>query len=118
MAAITQTNGVTTSDRAVNLTRTALGASDTLTYTVGGNQMLALYNTTASPVVVTLTGTAPTTLAPTRYGGDVTTSGGKAVTVPASGFTIVNLDKIGAFLDGTGTVTVTGGTGVTAVLFV
>lgn len=117
MAVITQTNGVASADRAVNLTRTALGASDTLTYVQGGNQMVGMYNTTASPVVVTFTGTAPVTLAPQGYGGDVSTSGGKAITVPASGFTILNLDDIYNFIAGNGTVTVSGGTGVTAVLF-
>ena len=117
MAALTQVSA-TTSDRAVNLTRLALGASDTLTYVSGGNQYVGLYNTTASPVVVTFAGTAPVTLAPTGYGGDVSTSGGKAITVPASGFTLLNLDDIAAFLAGTGSVAVTGGTGVTAVLFV
>ncbi len=117
MAALTQVSA-TTSDRAVNLTRLALGASDTLTYVSGANQYVGMYNTTASPVVVAFTGTAPTTLTIQGYGGDVSTSGGKAITVPASGFTLLNLDDIGAFLTGTGTVTVTGGTGVTAVLFV
>lgn len=117
MAVITQTNGVTTSDRAVNLTRTALGASDTLTYVQGGNQFIGMYNTTGSPVVVTFTGTAPVTLTPAGYGGDVSASGGKAVTVPATGFTLLNLDDIYNFIAGNGTVTVSGGTGVTAVLY-
>lgn len=121
MAAIAQTNGVTTSDRAVTLTRTALGASDTLAYTFGGNQMVMLYNTTASPVIVTFTGTNPVSLAPPGFGGDVSTSGGKAITVPASGLVMVNLDDIYAFIAGanagSGTVTVSGGTGVVAALF-
>lgn len=116
MAVIAQTSGVFSSDRAINMTRTALGASDTLTYVDGGGQVLFMYNTTASPVVVTLTGSAPVALTVPGLGGDVTTSAGKAVTVPASGSTYLNLDKIKAYLGGNGTVTVTGGTGVTVAL--
>jgi len=56
-----------------------------------------------------------------RY-GVVSAAGGKAVTVPASGQTLLNLDDIGAYLDSAvptgGTVTVTGGVGVTAALYV
>lgn len=116
MAALAQTTGVFTSDRDVTLTRLALGASDTLTWQDGGGQYLILFNTTASPVVVTLVGTAPTTISPPGYGGDISTSAGKAITVPANGAKMVNLDDIRAFLTGTGVVTMTGGTGVTAML--
>lgn len=116
MAVIAQTSGVFSSDRAINMTRTALGASDTLTYVAGGAQTLFMHNTTASPVVVTFTGSAPVALTVPGLGGDVVTSAGKAVTVPASGNTFLNLDKISAYLGGTGTVTVTGGTGVSVTL--
>lgn len=121
MAVITQTQNVTSASTAVNVTRTTLSASDTLTYVLGANQFLSLFNTTASPVVVTLTGTAPVTaLVVNRY-GVVSAAGGKAITVPASGQTIINLDDIGAYLDGVvgaSVVTVTGGVGVTAALYV
>lgn len=116
MAVITQTNGVSTSNGPINVTRTTLTASDTLTYQFGGAQVLELYNTTASPVVVTLVGSAPTPVTPDGYGGTVSTSAGKAVTVPASGWTVLSLDTISAFLAGSGTVTATGGTGVIAAL--
>ena len=120
MAVIVQTNGVTdsASNGPVNATRTTLTASDTLTYAQGGAQVLMLYNTTASPVAVTLVGTAPTTLYPAGYGGSISTASGKVVTVPASGLTFLELDDISAFLTGTGAVTVTGGTGLVAALYI
>lgn len=120
MATIVQTTGVkgSNSNGAVNLTRTALTASDTLTFQNGGGQTLSLYNTTASPVVVTLTGSAPSPIVPAGYGGSISTSAGKAVTVPASGWTSLELDDIWPYLDGSGAVTVTGGTGLVAALFI
>lgn len=117
MAVITQTNGVVTSDRAINVSRTALGASDTLTWQLGAKQALYLHNTTGSIVTVNLVGSAPTTLSPPGYGGNISTSAGKDVAVPANGATLVPLDAISPFLTGTGTVTATGGTGVVATLF-
>ena len=118
MAVITQTNGVVASGAPVNVTRTALTTSDTLTFVRGSNQRLFLYNTTASAVTVTLTGTAPVSLTPAGYGGTISTAGGKAITVPASGTTFFELDDIWAFIEGNGTVTVTNGTGLTAHLYV
>lgn len=111
MAVITQTtfNGVTTP---VTITRTSLSASDTLTYTSGGNQVLVLYNTTASPVTVTITGSTATTISPAGYGATVSVASGIAIVVPASGTKAVCLDKISAYLSGN--ITVTGGVGVDA----
>lgn len=117
MALITQTNNAKSSTAAFNLTVTTLTASDTLVFSSGAGQVLQLFNTTASPVVVTLTGDTPTALSPAGYGGTVTTTGGKAVTVPASGWTYVHLDAISAFITGTNPVAVTGGTGVKAALY-
>lgn len=118
MAVIALTTGVLSqgSNGPTNVTRTTMTASDTLTYVQGAGQMLMLYNTTASAVNVTLVGSAPTPLTPEGYGGTVSTSSGKVITVPASGWTVVELDDIWAFLTGTGTVTLTNGTGLTAAL--
>jgi hypothetical protein len=115
MAAITQTNAL---DQGVpvNITRTVLSASDTLTYFAGSKQQLFLFNTTASPVTVTLVGSGATTISPAGYGGTISVAAGKAIVVPASGSTLVDLDDISAYL--VGNVTVTGGTGVTAHLYV
>jgi hypothetical protein len=116
MAVIAQTNGVKDSGAPTTVARTVLSASDTLTYTQGAGQILALYNTTASLVTVTLTGSAVQTITPPGYGGTISTAGGKAIGVPASSTVFVDLDDIFAYLQGT--VTVTGGTGVTAHLYV
>lgn len=118
MAVIAQTVGVTNGSTPVNLTRVTLTASDTLTYSSGAKQMLILTNPTASVITATLVGTAPEAVLVPRYGGTVSTSGGKAIAIPANGATAVPLDTIGAFLAGNGTVTVTGGTGAYASLYV
>lgn len=111
MAAITQ-NTVSGVNGAVNLTLTTLGASDTLTYSSGSGQYLFFYNTTASPVIATVVGAGATTISPAGLGGTVSTASGKAITVPASGATIVKLDVISAYL--VGAITITGGTGLLA----
>lgn len=118
MAVITQTQGVKTASVPVNATVRALSASDTLTYVPGAGQTLELANTTGSIVTVTLTGSAPDTTVPVSGYGSVSAAGGKAVAVPANGWTVVPLDAIAHYLAGTGTVTVTGGTGVNAILYV
>jgi hypothetical protein len=115
MAVITQTSSVKGSGIPAQLARSVLTASDTLTYSQGSRQVLILFNTTASPVPVTLTGSAATTVTPPGFGGTVSVAAGKVVTVPASSTTHVELDDIYAFLQGT--VTVTGGTGLTAHLY-
>jgi hypothetical protein len=102
----------------VNVTRLTMTASDTLTFTQGARQTLVLYNTTASPVTATLTGNAmPANIPVDGVGGVFTLTGGKGITVPASGATVVDLDDIYQYLAG-GTVTITGGTGLVAMLFV
>lgn len=111
MAVITATT--VNSNAPFNPTRTTLSASDTLAY-VGNGQELHLHNTTASPVVVTITGSTATTISPSGYGGTISVASGKAITVPASGNTVLYLDAIAAYL--AGSVTVTGGVGVTATL--
>lgn len=116
MAAITQTIPATAVNGPVNITRTVLGASDTLTYNQGSKQQLFLFNTTAAAVNVTITGSLATTISPEGYGGTLSVAGGKVITVPASGSTLVDLDDLSAFL--VGSVTLTNGTGLTAHLYV
>lgn len=110
MAAITATSTRVSGDFVV--TETALGASDTLSYTAGGRQILALRNPTGSPVVVTIDGSGGTTISPSGYGGTLSVASGKAITVAGGTTRAVNLDTISAFCQGT--VAVTGGTGVYA----
>lgn len=96
-----------------NPTKTILGASDVLTFTAGTNQMLVMYNITASPVVVTIDGASGTTVSVPGAGATtVSVASGLDVTVPADGFTVVRCDTIPAYLNGV--VAVTGGTGVIA----
>lgn len=114
MAVITQTSA-TDGNQPATLTRIALSASDTLTYVQGSKQTMFLYNTTAALVTVTFTGSAATSISPPGYGGSISVAGGKAIAVPANGSVLLELDDIYAYLQGT--VTVTGGTGVTAHLY-
>ena len=96
-------------------TKTILSAADTLVYTADVGQKLEMYNITASPVVVTIDGSAGTTVTVPGTGGTtLSVASGLAVTVPANGFQVVHLDKISAFCQGT--VAVTGGVGVIAML--
>jgi hypothetical protein len=118
MAVITQTQGVVTGYGSVNVTRTALSASDTLTFVKGSHQILSLYNTTAALVTINAKGSAPSALNPDGYGKALVTTAGYDIAVPANGWTIIDLDDIWAFLDGNGTVTLLTGTGVTAALYV
>lgn len=115
MAALTIT---TRSANPQNATVNTLSASDTLAYVAGKNMELELRNTTASPVVVTVRGSTATSVTVGGTGGatfDV--SSGKAITVPGViGATArVPLDSLSAYLKGS--ITVTGGTGVTAVVW-
>lgn len=114
MAAITQTV-VRGTNGPITVTRTALTGTDSLVYVQNSGQVLELYNTTASPVTVTIDGSTSSTISPPGYGGTVDVSAGKAIVVGASATVAVRLDTISAFLSGV--VAVTGGTGVTAHLY-
>ena len=94
-------------------TKTVLGASDVITFNSGANQILVMYNITASPVVVTIDGSTGTTVSVPGAGADTySVAAGLAVTVPADGFKVVRLDTVSAYCQGT--VALTGGTGVIA----
>lgn len=114
MAAITQVQ-VTGVNTPVTATRTVMSASDTLTYSSGTGQKLVLFNTTASPIVLTITGSTATTVSPAGLGGTVSVASGFAVTVGASATVVVQLDAISAYLQGN--ITATGGVGLTAHLY-
>lgn len=98
----------------VNPTKTTLTASDTLTYNTARQQLLLLQNTTGAIVNVTIDGNGGTTVAVPGY-GSVDVSAGKVIAVPANGQTAVKLSAISVYLQGT--IAVTGGVGVTAMLF-
>jgi hypothetical protein len=116
MALLSTQSGVSSSTAPVTVTQYTLTSSDTFAYTQGAKQSLSLLNGTASPVTVTLTSNAPQSLFVAGY-GTISTSAGKSVTVPANGRVHVPLDSISAYLvGGTGVVTMTNGTGLTAAL--
>lgn len=96
-------------------TTTILGASDVITFNSGTNQILIMYNITAAQVVVTIDGSSGTTVALATLGLGSTTvsvSSGMTAAVPANSFAAIRLDTISAYC--TGTVAITGGTGVIA----
>lgn len=96
-------------------TKTILSAADTLVFTAGTEQELIMYNITASAVVITIDGSLGTTVNVVGTGGGTfSVAAGLTVTVPANGFQIIRLDTIPAYC--AGTVAVTGGVGVIAVL--
>lgn len=114
MATIVQSN-VSSATAAATLTRTTMTASDTFTFVQGAGQRLILWNTTASPVIITIDGTGGSVVAVPRslgLAGAIDVTAGKAVTVPASSTVIINCDDYAAYFQGT--VTITGGTGLTA----
>lgn len=96
------------------MSETTLTASDTLAYdpTVSGS-ILILRNPTGGAVSPTITGsTAPASIPVSGY-GTVSAAGGYAVgSIPAGGARVVPLDTISRYLSGT--VTITGGTGLVA----
>ena len=115
MAVITQTSA-TDGSFAATLTRTVLSTSDTLTYTAGARQTLVLFNTTASLVTATIVGSAATTITPVGFGGTISVAAGRAIAVPASSTVMVELDDMSAYL--VGNITITGGVGLTAHLYI
>lgn len=94
---------------------TTLTASDTLTYKPSTKQLLLLTNTTGTTVTVTIDGAGGTTISPSGYGGTISVAAGKTISVGANASQAIKLVDISAFLQGV--VAVTGGVGVTAILF-
>ena len=107
VVASTSKNGV----GAVTPASIALATSgDTLVYVPGQGDELYLYNTSASPVVVTVDGSAGTTVAVAgAAGATLNVAAGLAITVPANSFSQLSLDKAAVYL--TGTVAITAATG-------
>lgn len=115
MAVITQTvlnSGV------LDCARTVLSASDTLTYAANTGQVLEVSNNTAGSLTVVIKGTAPSATYPVPNSGGtiVDLSAGKSIVVGVNKTFRISLDAISAYLAGTGSVTVTGGTAAIATL--
>ena len=95
---------------AVLATVNTASASDTMVYVAGSNQLVELDNTTGGSLTMNIKGTAPSAVYPiNKTGTTVDLSAGLSVVVAASAKKILNLDKISAYLEGTGTVTLSGG---------
>ena len=115
MATIAQTNmrvGVPTT-----ITPTlsaATPAKDALVYNPGTYQLLEIRNTTGASVDCVIAGSTPTTLTPDGYGGTISVSAGKTVTVGANATVIVSLDSIKSYLQGNITTASTGTAGALA----
>ena len=99
-----------------NVTETTLTASDTFTYIPNTGQSLRLRNVTGGALTVTITGS--TSVSQTYpEGGVVNYAAGYSTgsIAATTGDVIIPLDSIDGYLSGT--ITVTGGTGIKASLF-
>lgn len=96
----------------------AIGTSgDTLVYVPNTNQELWMYNSSASPVVVTIDGASGTTVTvPGAAGLTASVAAGLAVTVAANSFAVVLLDKASAYLQGVVSITAATGAVVMATI--
>jgi hypothetical protein len=108
MAALTSTTLQSATGVATATVNTA-SASDTLTYVAGTGQLVEMDNTTGGSLTLNIKGTAPSAAYPIT-GTSTTTdlSAGFNVTIAAGAKKIINLDKIKAYLVGTGVVTLSG----------
>ena len=108
MAALTTTpfnsvNGVATA------TVNTASASDTVTYVADTGMLVEMDNTTGGSLTLVIKGSAPSATYPVS--GTSTTidlTSGYSVTIAAGVKKIINLDKIKAYLAGTGVVTLSG----------
>jgi hypothetical protein len=112
MAAITGTSIRGVGAQAATIT--TLGASDTLTYNAGKSPILILDNVTGGALTPNIDGDGGTTLESDEL-GSVDVSGGLTLASIGAGDTVaLRLNTINAYLQGI--VTVTGGTGIEAIL--
>lgn len=108
MAALTITTLAGASGVVTTTVNTA-SASDTLTYVAGTNQLVEMDNQTGGSLTLNIKGTAPSATYPvSNTSTTVDLSAGLSVVVAAGAKKVVNLDKISAYLVGTGVVTLSG----------
>lgn len=94
---------------------TTLTASDVLTYTPGVGAILVLYNATAGALTPTIDGSGGTVVDVPGTGTTFSVAAGLVFpSIPAGEYRVVRLDTISAYLQGT--VAVTGGTGIKAII--
>lgn len=92
-----------------------LTAADVIVFNSAKTQLLQFRNTTASPVVITIDGSASTAVKIPNTGKTFDAPAGLQITVAANGTGSVVLKSISAFMQGT--VALTGGVGLEAVLY-
>ena len=108
MAALTSTAFYSGVNPVLATVNTASG-SDTLTYLAGSSQMLVLENATAGSLTPNIVGTAASATYPVpNTHTTVNLSTGLSVVVGIGVKKVINLDKISAYLAGSGVVTITG----------
>ena len=102
----------------ITAARNTLSASDTFAFVPNTNQVLELHNNTAGSLTAVVKGSAPSAAFPIPGAGGTTIdlSAGLSVAVPAGTSVFVTLDAHAAYLAGNGTVTVTGASGLTAIV--
>lgn len=84
-------------------------ASDTFTYTAGAGMLMVVNNTTGGSLTLNVKGSAPSATYPVNGTGTTQDlSSGFNITVAAGAQKSLSLDKISAYLAGTGVVTCTG----------
>lgn len=108
MAALTSTSFKDAAGVVTTTVNTA-SASDTLSWVDGNNTTLILNNTTGGSLTAVIKGTAPSATYPVI--GTSTTvdlSAGLSVVIAAGATKMLNLDKVKAYLAGTGVVTISG----------
>ena len=108
MAVLTSTSLSGATSVATATVNTA-SASDTMTYVAGSGQLVEMDNTTVGSLTLVIKGSAPSATYPIKDTGTTTDlSAGYSVTIASGAKKIVNLDKIKAYLAGSGTVTLSG----------
>lgn len=110
MAAITATSMGGSGARVVS--QTVLGASDTLPYQAGDT--LILINQSGGALTPNIDGAGGTTWAAPGLGNVSTTSGLTLASIANNAIVAIPLDTIVAYLQGV--ITITGGTGIIAIL--
>jgi hypothetical protein len=115
MAVIAKTN--MTSNAAVTVTSTTMTASDTFVYDPSRRAFLELRNTTGGPLSPVIVGSTNAPVFVNGYGNAPVAGGYTAIgAIPATtGRVCIELAAISQWLNGT--ITVTGGTGLTATIF-
>ncbi len=112
MAAITPTAMTGSGSRLV--TRTTLGASDTLTYNKSKKPVLILDNVTGGALTPNIDGAGSSSVPVAGVGSVSVAAGYTLASLAAGACAIIPLESIEAYLSGV--ITVTGGTGIKASL--